>query len=120
MNCFYHHDISAIGMCKNCYKGLCADCIAEVNGSIACLKTCQDEVAKLDRMIGQSDRTYKNLQKWDPLLVVNIAFGAFFIIYGFINFGKSYAWLMLALGAWFSLGGVITILRKLWFGEDKT
>lgn len=41
MKCFYHHESSAVGICKNCYRGICEKCVAEVGDSIACLNRCE-------------------------------------------------------------------------------
>jgi hypothetical protein len=36
MKCFYHHTVDAIAKCKNCNKGLCNDCLIELENGIAC------------------------------------------------------------------------------------
>jgi sulfite exporter TauE/SafE len=36
MNCYYHSDKPAVGLCKYCQRGLCADCSARVDDSLAC------------------------------------------------------------------------------------
>lgn len=36
MQCFYHNDRSAVGLCRACSRGVCIDCISEVGIVIAC------------------------------------------------------------------------------------
>ena len=36
MNCFYHPTTPALGTCVHCGRGLCADCLAEVEEALAC------------------------------------------------------------------------------------
>ncbi len=44
MNCFNHRNIPAIGLCKSCGKGLCADCAAELATGLACKASCKTAV----------------------------------------------------------------------------
>jgi hypothetical protein len=36
MNCYYHPDKPAIGICKHCQRGLCVDCAALVDDCLVC------------------------------------------------------------------------------------
>lgn len=36
LNCFYHPDRPAVGSCKHCQRGLCAECAALVEDVLAC------------------------------------------------------------------------------------
>lgn len=56
MNCFYHRDVVALGVCRNCQRGICTECIAEVvpNG-IACAGRCEAAAAKAGRMWAKSE-----------------------------------------------------------------
>ena len=47
MNCYYHPDRSAVGLCKHCQRGLCPDCIAEVDDSLACKDRHEKQVGAL-------------------------------------------------------------------------
>jgi hypothetical protein len=52
MNCFNHRDRSAIGICRSCGKGLCEDCVAEVQNGLACKGSCEARVKLINRTIG--------------------------------------------------------------------
>jgi hypothetical protein len=51
MNCFYHHTIVAVGVCKSCGKGLCPECAADLGKGIACKGHCENEVQSVIRLI---------------------------------------------------------------------
>lgn len=36
MKCFYHPEKEALGICKNCNKGICGDSMIEIKNGIAC------------------------------------------------------------------------------------
>lgn len=46
MKCYYHHDRDAFGICKNCGKGLCLECMDDSDTeAIVCKnKKCADKV----------------------------------------------------------------------------
>ena len=60
MNCFYHTDKPAIGLCKSCHKGLCGECVTETNGSIACKGRCETDVDAVEKVIRHSVKVFEN------------------------------------------------------------
>lgn len=54
MNCFYHHESAAVGICKNCQRGLCPACAAEVANGLACKGRCEPQVSLISEMIERS------------------------------------------------------------------
>jgi hypothetical protein len=54
MKCFRHHEIDALGICKNCSKGLCSDCLADLKDGIACKDTCTARVEAINALISSS------------------------------------------------------------------
>jgi hypothetical protein len=59
MNCFYHHERSAVGICKNCQRGLCPECAAEVPDGLACVEKCEGKVLLLGRLIEGNQKAYR-------------------------------------------------------------
>ena len=59
MNCFYHPDTVAVGTCKNCSRGLCRGCAADVGNGLACRSRCEGEVGALNRIIAQNKSAYE-------------------------------------------------------------
>ena len=35
MKCFYHQEKDAVGICKNCNRGLCNECLTEYDKGLA-------------------------------------------------------------------------------------
>lgn len=48
MNCFYHPTLPALGVCKHCQRGLCQECITEVDDSLVCKNHHEEQVAGLN------------------------------------------------------------------------
>ena len=54
MVCYYHPDKSAVGLCKHCQRGLCADCAALVDDSLACKNRHEGQVRALEQMTARN------------------------------------------------------------------
>jgi hypothetical protein len=54
MNCYYHPDQPALGICKHCQRGLCTNCIAEVEGSLACKGWHEEQVNSLNMLMARN------------------------------------------------------------------
>src|SRR5688572_23141183 len=54
MNCFYHPNNPAIGICKYCQRGLCSDCAAVVDDVLACKNRHEDEIHQLDQLTARN------------------------------------------------------------------
>ena len=54
MNCFYHPDSPAIGLCKYCQRGLCSECAAIVDDVVACKSRHEDEVRQLGQLAARN------------------------------------------------------------------
>ncbi len=48
MNCFYHAERAAVGMCKQCGRGLCVECAALVDDTLACRDRHEEQVRGLN------------------------------------------------------------------------
>jgi hypothetical protein len=44
MNCYYHPSRPALGVCKYCGRGLCAECLAEAGDCLACKGRHEEQV----------------------------------------------------------------------------
>jgi len=54
MKCYYHTEKDAVGLCKYCQRGLCEDCIAEVNEALACRDRHEEQVRAIERLNARS------------------------------------------------------------------
>ena len=44
MNCYNHHSVTAVAVCKNCGKELCHDCLKGVNDEVVCANGCANDI----------------------------------------------------------------------------
>jgi hypothetical protein len=51
MNCFYHPNTPAVGLCKYCQRGLCSDCATLVDDSLACKNRHEEQVREMMSLI---------------------------------------------------------------------
>ena len=54
MNCFYHPDSPAIGLCKHCQRGLCTECAAIVDDVLACKQRHEDDVHRQEQLTARN------------------------------------------------------------------
>jgi len=84
MNCFYHPGAPAVGVCKNCFRGVCGECSAPEMEGVACRGRCEEKVRAL---IALQDRALRSF---------GIAAGAytrsavFIALMGILFFGYGY------------------------------
>jgi predicted Fe-S protein YdhL (DUF1289 family) len=50
VRCFYHPDAPAVGLCKYCQRGLCAECAAVIDEVLACKNRHEERVRSLERL----------------------------------------------------------------------
>jgi hypothetical protein len=63
MKCFQHNETDAIGICRNCHKGVCRQCAAVVDGCLACRYVCEQKVELANRVIAYSVRAVTSQPK---------------------------------------------------------
>jgi sulfite exporter TauE/SafE len=56
MNCYYHPDKPAIGLCKHCQRGVCSDCAALVEDCLACKNRHEEQVRAMGLQLVQAKR----------------------------------------------------------------
>ncbi len=60
MNCYYHPNELALGICRHCQRGLCTNCTSEVDDSLACKDRHEEQVRVIEtvtqRSLLQSER----------------------------------------------------------------
>jgi hypothetical protein len=58
MRCYYHRDVEAIATCRNCCRGLCDACTADVSKLSACRGRCEADVAAVRALLARSDSAF--------------------------------------------------------------
>jgi hypothetical protein len=59
MRCYYHQEVEAVGICKSCSRGLCADCAVEVGEGLACRDRCEQGVAELNALLKRGSASHQ-------------------------------------------------------------
>jgi len=119
MNCFYHPDKPAIGVCKSCSKGLCQDCVTDLGHGLACKNKHEAEVNNLNMIITKNYKVFSSAHKntlLAPLFYIFV--GSVFSVYGYISRG-GVTGLSFVLGTGFVVFGVIVFVRnRALFGKN--
>ncbi len=103
MNCFTHPQ-AAIGICKHCGRGLCHDCVVEVELSLACKSRCEAHVAALNELLDRGKTAYqKTAGAYTKTAVFMGLSGLLFTGVGVMTF-KTSGIIALPLGLLFLLG----------------
>jgi hypothetical protein len=110
MKCFYHPNKDAVGICKNCNKGLCGECIVDVGNGIACKGNCENEVKELNITLKKSKKAYGRASRaYRRNAVLYAMIGLVFFIPGLIN-------IIIAKGEglFLTIMGIIFLVAALW------
>ena len=121
MNCFYHPDQPALGLCKSCGRGLCRSCTAEVPDGLACKNHCEDRVMLINRIIDSNKQilTAANVQIRSGtifMIVLGILFCAFGFLPYFISGQKGPIFLGI-MGLVFLITGLLRLRKKAKYPE---
>jgi hypothetical protein len=54
MYCYYHADRGAVGTCKACCKGLCAECAVDLGFGLSCRGPHEQRVAEVEELISRN------------------------------------------------------------------
>ncbi len=79
MNCFYHPQSVAVGICRNCQKGLCVECAVDLKNGLACKNKCEGEVTDVISMIQRNKKAYEYASE------SQLKFGFFWLIIGGVS-----------------------------------
>lgn len=86
MKCYSHSEADARGICKACGRGICRDCIAEVDDSLACKNRCEDRVKSITQVLSRKSLAFSaNARTFVPKLLYIISI-AFFLPTVFLGF----------------------------------
>jgi hypothetical protein len=108
MKCFNHHQADALGICKNCNKGICQECLTELKNGIACTATCVEEVGWLNDLLSRSRLSPgKTSGAYYRNAFISGACGLLFLGCGFYEPGMKY--FMIPMGSIFCIGAILSI-----------
>jgi len=125
MNCFNHKDKPAIGLCKSCLKGLCADCLAELRDGLACKGSCEDRVNRINRIIDSNSQTMnaaRHQLRTSGILCLLMGIGcSIFAVWAYFETNGFLSYFVGLLAMFALLTGVFRLSRKEQFPQiDET
>ena len=107
MKCFYHPQTEAVARCKNCCKGLCPECSADVGNGMACKDRCEDEVMAINEALDKSKNVYQKQARFHSTWAVLILLlGILFLFLGFVI--PALAFIGIPMGIIFVIGAALT------------
>ncbi len=118
MKCFRHHERDAVGVCRSCYKGLCPDCAVEVDKSLACRNSCEEDVRAVNLLIAENIKitpiASKILHRRENIVkganIFNVTFGGIFILIGLAD--PSRFLILIFLGAFLLIYGIYSHVQR--------
>lgn len=89
MRCFYHHQVEAVGSCKNCNKGLCPECAVDVGDGLACKGQCETKVQDHNTYIAKCLTMLRVSEEsiiWGAIFIAILGLGFVLVgLYFFVN-----------------------------------
>jgi hypothetical protein len=112
MNCYNHPDVSAIGTCKACSKGLCKDCVTDLDHGLACKNKHETEVENINMIISKNTRIYSSASQNTIIAPMFYLFmGLLFAGFGYTSKG-GVTDLPFMLGIGFIIFGIVNFVRN--------
>lgn len=74
MRCFNHPEREAIGLCKQCSKGLCPDCATDLVHGLACRGIHEEDVERIHTLVSRNVRIQSTVMKPRNLLLAPLFF----------------------------------------------
>lgn len=111
MRCFNHQDREAVGSCKACAKGLCAECVVDLGHGLSCKGSHEEIVESYSSILKFNARTVSAAPRIIYLpTVFSIAMGAMFMWFGRDDFR----------GFLFIVGGLLLAYGVFMFARLRT
>lgn len=60
MECFVHEGETAVGICKNCSRGVCRTCAIDEGSGVACKGRCEAQVASIAGLVSRNVQVTQN------------------------------------------------------------
>ena len=90
MKCFYHPEVEAVGTCKNCSRGICPECLAELDNAIACKNRCEERVLAVEKLVNRNiTAIVKGSRSYLAIVLLFGIMGLVFIGLGAVNINRA-------------------------------
>lgn len=111
MHCYRHAPAEALGICRACGRGVCAQCARDLQPSLACSQECERRVRRNDALLANSETTFGQARRGTVVLMLfPLLLGAVLFYFGL---GER-AWFnpLTAMGAILVLFGLVVGWRQ--------
>jgi hypothetical protein len=117
MNCYTHHEKTAVGLCRSCGRALCPDCVVMVENSVSCSGRCEERVHILNMMVEKNAQIISTANKTlTSLAVFLLIMGAVFMVFGAVQTwqspGESIDFFLIILGLVFFMSGIFKFRKN--------
>ncbi len=86
MRCFRHNVTEAVGVCEQCGKGLCPECLVDLEYGIACKGVCERAVKAVNDFVARNVRSATGSAGY-VAPATYVLFGLCFIVWGSLGGG---------------------------------
>ena len=83
MKCFSHPQSEAVGSCKHCFRGVCAQCARDSGVGLACSESCESQIKSTHALVERN----KKLVAFAPKTHTRSALMLTMMAVAFIGFG---------------------------------
>ena len=112
MRCYYHRDVEAVATCRNCCRGLCDACAAEVHKMTACRGRCEGDVAAVQTLLARSDQAFTTAaRQLRVAALICVLFAALFVILSRRMPFAMATWLLLPAAFVLLIGAALLVLN---------
>jgi hypothetical protein len=119
VRCFNHQDREAVGACKACSKGLCAECAADLGHGLACRGSHESAVEALNQITLRARRVQATSTKARYVApTFHTAMGLLFLGWGLFS-GPRFTFLSLLGGAFLIYAFVIFVTNQRAYSPAK-
>ncbi len=120
MRCYYHRDVDAVATCRNCCRGLCEGCTADVNKMSACRGRCEGDVAAVQTLLARSDRAFATAG-WQLRIAAFICllFAALFVVLARRMPYSITTWLLLPAALVLLIGAALLVITSRRYDSRK-
>ena len=63
MNCFKHNQTSSVGVCRNCFKGVCSECAIDFEDGVACSEYCLEKAKATVQVVSNTVLAQRGAKK---------------------------------------------------------
>ncbi len=113
MKCFNHPQNEAVGTCKHCFRGVCAQCAKDSGVGLACSDACESQIKSVHALVERN----KKLTAFAPkphfrsaLMLTMMA--AVFIGFGLFSKVRFLSAYFIVFGAVLLFGAVLALLNS--------